>query len=122
MSSTEGDFEKLAGSFFDQVIEPLAWAKRTSFETGYFPLGPDADAQTYFEEPTPLRRMTPADFEFAGSGSAAGLIAELSRYWAREGETALAATSPRLLQIADALKRRNSKPNGDVDIFCYTLF
>ena len=122
MSSTESEFEELAGSFFDDVIEPLARAKQTSVGLDYFPLGPDADAETYFETPTPLRRMEPADFEFAGNGTAAGLIMELSRHWAKEGETALADTSPRLLEIADALKRRNSQPNGDVDIFCYTLF
>ena len=122
MSSTESDFERLAESFFDQVIEPLARAQRRSSGIGYFPLGPIADAETYFEAPTPLRRMKPADFEFAGIGTAAGLIAELSRHWANEGETALAASSPRLLEIADALKRRNSQPNEAVDIFCYTLF
>jgi len=122
MSSTEKEFAQLAGAFFDDVIEPLAGAKRAEGCCSYFPAGPDEDAMTYYEAPSPVARMTRADFEFVGNGTAAGLVAELARHWDQGGERELAAAAPRLLAIADAIKRRNAQPSGNVDIFCYTLF
>lgn len=122
MSSTEPDFEALARAFFDEVIDPLARAKRAANHPAYFPPGPDRDAETYFEAPSPVARMTPADFEFPGDGNAAGLIAELARHWSEEGEKELAAAVPRLSGIAEAIRQKNAQPSADVDIFCYTLF
>jgi hypothetical protein len=121
MSSTD-DYVPLAGALFDEIVEPLARAKRAAHATPYFPSSPDARSGTYFERPSPVGRMTPADFEFPGNGSATGLIAELSRFWTETGEPELAAAAPRLVAIADAIAAMNARATGDVDIFCYTLF
>jgi len=121
MSPTE-NYVPLAGALFDEVLEPLARARRAAGARPYFPCRADDQSDTYFEPPSPVGRMTPADFEFPGNGTSAGLITQLSRHWAEEGEAELAAAAPRLVAIAEAIAVMNARATGDVDIFCYTLF
>jgi hypothetical protein len=66
--------------------------------------------------------MQPADFEFPGGGSAAGLIDALTAYWAAQGETQLAAMAPRLHEIAEALRDEAAEGDGTVSVLCYTMF
>lgn len=122
MSSTDRDYTKLAEAFFDEILEPHALARRAAGSTPYFPMGPDPDSETYFEQPSPVSRMTAADFGFLGCGNPSGLIEALGLHWLAHGEPLLAGASPRLGAIADAIARRNLEQSADVDIFCYTLF
>ena len=113
--------DHLAGALFDEMVVPLAEARRAARAPGYFPVRCDARAHSYFK-PAGLALMTPADFEFPGEGTARGLIEELAAYWKGEGETALAAMSPRLVEIAQALGDVAEEGDGNVDILCYTMF
>src|SRR5436305_91660 len=122
MSSTDGNSAKLAAAFFDEVLEPLARRRQSAGLDAYFPMGPAADAASYFELPFPVARMSAADFEFPGHGTTSGLIEALASHWAAEGEISLAKAAPRLQAIADALAEANKPQSADVDIFCYTLF
>ncbi len=124
MSQTEMQVDRstsLSGALFDEVLVPLAGARQSAGAAPYFPAGRDAAAESYFE-PSSVRRMSPADFEFPGGGTAAGLIDALAAYWLAEGETALASSAPRLKAISEALRDEAVADDGSVDIFCYTLF
>ncbi len=122
MSSTETDRGRaLAGKLFDDVIAPLAQARRAAGMDAYFPLAAQPGATTYFLEARP-RTMAPADFEFPGGGEAEGLIDALAAAWAAEGETTLAALAPRLKEIALVLKAEAEEGDGDISILCYTMF
>jgi hypothetical protein len=121
MTQTEIDHAALSGTLFDEVLQPLAVAKRNTGVQPYFPAGRDATVTSYFV-PSSVTSMTPAQFEFPGGGSADGLIAALVTYWTAEGEPVLAAMGPRLGAIADALSNAGVPDDGSVDIFCYTLF
>ena len=112
---------ELSAKLFDEVLRPLAEAKRRAGAPAYFPTGREASIASYFETPV-LRAMSPSDFAFPGGGTARGLVDALVTHWAGEGEPALAAIGPRLGEIADALDRAAMQPDGSVDIFCYTLF
>lgn len=121
MRPTDDDPAELAGDLFDQVLLPLAMAKREVGELAYFSLKRDATVDSYFS-PSDLRSMAPADFEFPGGGSAEGLISSLAAHWIGEGEFELAAVAPRLSAIATALSQAAIADDSSVDIFCYTLF
>ncbi len=122
MSSTDEEHARgLAGALFDEVIRPLAEARRVAGQQAYFPLAGDAGAKSYFEEPI-LGVMQPADFEFPGGGTADGLVDTLSALWTAEGETGLAAMAPRLKEIAEALRQEAAEGDGTVSILCYTMF
>ncbi|MBA3913638.1 MAG: hypothetical protein H0X25_07230 [Acidobacteriales bacterium] len=121
MRPTEVDHVRLAYSLFDEVLAPLACDKRQAGASPYFPAGPDPTAASYFL-PSPVRKMTPTEFQFPGGGSASGLIADLAKHWSEEGEVVLAAITPRLTAIADALSQAAASQDGSIDIFCYTLF
>lgn len=112
---------ELSAKLFDEVLGPLAEAKRRADDPPYFPAGRDASVTSYFETPR-LRAMSHADFVFPGGGTAHGLIDALVTHWTSEAEPALAAMGPRLGEIADALDRAAMQSNDNVDIFCYTLF
>lgn len=112
---------ELSTKLFDEVLRPLAEAKRRAGDPPYFPAGREASVASYFETPL-LRDMSHADFVFPGGGTARGLVDALVMHWVGEGEPALAAMGPRLGEIADALDRAAMRPDGGVDIFCYTLF
>ena len=112
---------QLAGAVFDEVLVPLAQARRTSGAAPYFPLQQEPGAASYFVPPS-LRVMSPADFELQVGGKADPLIDALAAFWAERGETGLVALAPRLKQLADALGDEASDNDGKVDILCYTLF
>ncbi len=115
------DAAELAGTLFDDVLEPLAAAKKRAGDAPYFAAARDAGVASYFV-PSTVSSMTSADFAFPGDGGADGLIEALVAHWTEEGEAALAALGPRLAAIADAIARDAVIDDGTVDIFCYTLF
>ena len=122
MSQTKpNDSARLSGILFDDVLTPLAHARRAAGAPPYFPLGQDAQVDSYFDTSS-VRTMRTADFEFPGGGNAAGLIDALVVYWTAQGDAALAAAAPRLNAIAAALRDEAVQDDGTVDIFCYTLF
>jgi hypothetical protein len=106
---------------FDEVLVPLAKARRGSGAPPYFPLQQEASRASYFVPPT-LKVMSPADFELEVGGKSEALIDALAAYWKRQGETGLAAMAPRLKQLADSLGDEAAENDGKVDILCYTLF
>jgi hypothetical protein len=112
---------QLAGALFDEVLVPQAEARRGAGAPPYFPLREEASRASYFVEPS-LRVMSPADFELEIGEKSEALIDALVAYWARRGETGLAAMAPRLKQLADALGDEAAENDGKVDILCYTLF
>ena len=115
------DSTRLSGALFDDVMVPLADARRAAGAAPYFPLAPDPVVSSYFV-PAEHTAMTPADFDFPGGGSAEGLIDALVTYWRAQGEHALADAAPRLKAVANALHDEAALDDGTVDIFCYTLF
>jgi hypothetical protein len=122
MSSIELDRARtLAGTVFDEVVAPIGEARKAAGATPYFAPAPVADAKSYYQAPF-ARVMQPADFEFPGGGSAAGLIDALAAYWSAQGETELAAMAPRLHEIAEALKEEAVEGDGTVSVLCYTMF
>jgi hypothetical protein len=122
MSSTDVDRARaLAGTLFDEVVAPLAEARKSAGQKAYFPFAPEAGAKSYFVEPI-LRKMSHADFEFPGGGTAEGLVDALAALWTAEGEMALAAMAPMLKEIAAALKDEAAEGDGSVSILCYTMF
>ena len=122
MNRTKSDRSALlAEAMFDEIVAPLAAAKRASSAQTYFPLWREANTKSYFELPS-LKTMSPADFEFQGGGSPDGLIDALAAFWAVQGETELAAMAPRLKEFASALDDEAADNDGKVDILCYTLF
>ncbi|MGH8548917.1 MAG: hypothetical protein ACRERU_10020 [Methylococcales bacterium] len=119
MNQTKSDRSaRLAGVLFDEVLVPLAAARRARGAQPYFPLQPDPKASSYFSPPS-LR--TPSDFELRG-GTAEGLLEALAALWEAQGETELAAMIPRMKEIAEALADEHAESDGTVDVLCYTLF
>jgi hypothetical protein len=112
---------RVSGALFDDVLLPIAETMRATGAAPYFAAWRDATVSTYFS-PSPIRRMTVADFEFPGGGTPDGLIDALAAYWSDSGDAALAAARPRLKEIAAALLVEAASDDGSVDIFCYTLF
>ncbi len=102
-------------------MAPLAEQRRAAGRQAYFPLAGEPGAETYYDVP-PQRVMAPADFEFPGGGSAAGLVDALAAAWTAEGETALATMAPALKEIAAALNLEAEQGDGTVSILCYTMF
>jgi hypothetical protein len=122
MSSTEVDRARdLARALFDEVVSPLAEARRAAGKPAFFATARDPKATTYYTEPL-AGVMRPADFEFPGGGSVEGLVDALAARWAAQGEAELAAMAPRLKEIARALKDEADASDGSVSIFCYTMF
>jgi hypothetical protein len=111
----------LSGALFDDVIVPLANEHRGHSAPPQSPRWRDPDASTFFLLSS-VSRMTAADFEFPGGGTAEGLVDALAAYWLGEGETRLADCVPHLREIVEALRDEVGNDDGSVDIFCYTLF
>jgi hypothetical protein len=111
----------LAGELFDNIVAPLAASRRDSAKPTYFPLAGETGAATYYEKPL-LHVMQPADFEFPGGGSAQGLVEALAALWKSQGETGLAAMTPKLAKIAEVLQAEADAGDGSVSILCYTMF
>jgi hypothetical protein len=124
MNSTRPEQERsaeLAGELFDELLVPLARARRETGAVPYFPAWRDAGESSYFARSS-VGVMSAADFRVPGGGSPEGLIAALSAAWREQGELQLASAEPRLVAIAHALREEASNDDGNVDIFCYTLF
>lgn len=122
MNLTEpGAAARLAGELFDQMVAPLAQARRASGAQPYFPPGPDAEADSYFVPPG-TRKMHDSDFELFGDDTSKGFIDALAAYWDASGEPELAAMAPRMKQIAQAAIAEARESDGNVDVLCYTLF
>jgi hypothetical protein len=122
MNRTEpGLAAHLAGELFDQMVVPLAQARRASGSQPYFPTGPDANAGSYFVAPG-TRKMHESDFELFGDDTSRDFIEALAAYWTASGETELAAMAPRMKQIAQAVINEAVESDGNVDVLCYTLF
>ena len=112
---------KLSAAFFDEVLVPLAEARRAASAAPYFPASREAQVESYFE-PISGPPMSAGDFEFPGGGTPEGLIAALTAFWRAEGDAALSASALRLVAIADALREEAVAQDGSVDPLCYTLF
>ena len=122
MSQTNpADSAGLSGTLFDDVLTPLAHARRAAGERPYFPAGREAQVDSYFVTSS-ITTMRAADFEFPGGGNADGLIDALAEYWTAQGDAVLAVEAPRMKTIAAALRAEAVQDDGSVDIFCYTLF
>ncbi len=113
--------DSLALATFDEVLVPLANARRSAERPAYFARKGEVGVASYFEPPT-LAVMRPADFEFPGGGDPEGLIKALAKYWRSQDEDHAAAMAPRLHEIAQALREEADDIDGAVDILCYTMF
>ncbi|WP_428423769.1 hypothetical protein [Methylibium sp.] len=111
----------MSGALFDDVLVPLAEARRTSGAPPYFPPWKDATVSSYFVR-SEVTRLTSTDFEFPGDGYAEGLVDSLEAWWREHGDRELAVAAPRLKAVANALRSEAVQDDGSVDIFCYTLF
>lgn len=120
-SNDENRARRLAAALFDEVVTPLAQARRVAGQQAYFPLAAEPGAKSYYEEPV-RRVMQPADFEFPGGGTAERLVDALAASWTAEGESGLAAMAPTLKEIAQALAEEALEGDGTVSILCYTMF
>jgi hypothetical protein len=106
---------------FDELVVPLAKARRSAEAPPYFPLRQEASATSYFGPPS-LKVMSPADFELHLGDKSADLLDALGAYWAKHGDTGLTALVPRLKELAVALDEEAAEHDGKVDVLCYTLF
>jgi hypothetical protein len=123
MSSTEtSSVDDLARSLFDTTVVPIAAARQTASAAPYFPTAPDPALDSYFVPVTAARSGAPQAVDFPGGGEAAGLIEALAASWTAGGHADLAALAPGLRQIAAAMDAERGEENGDVDIYCYTMF
>ena len=112
---------RVSGALFDEVLVPLARERQRENAQPYFPEWRDQAVRTYFVQPE-IRVMTPADFDFPGSGTGAGLVQALGERWSAEGETVLCTAIPHLRSIVELLAGEAVDDDANVDIFCYTLF
>lgn len=121
MNSTEDPARQASGALFDEVVVPLAEARKAAGQQAYFPLAKATGVSSYYDEPG-VRVMAPSDFEFPGGGTAEGLVDALITSWTAEGESGLAAMAPRLKEVAEALRAESAEGDGSVNILCYTMF
>lgn len=112
---------ELAGALFDEVVIPLAEARRAAGGPPCLPLGRDEGAPTYFSPPS-LGKPGPSDFELPRGGRAEGVLAALAALWAAQGDEDLLAMIPRLEALAEVLAHERPGSDGSVDVLCYTLF
>ena len=118
MSSTK-DKELLAADFFNELLVPLALRERAA-DKSFFPLRAEAQAESYYVEPT-RRVMTATDFELRAAASLADFVKELAALWASEGHEELAALAPRLFELAEEMGEQE-KQAEDVSAFMYVMF
>lgn len=104
--------------FFRGVLVPLAEAARRE-GTSFFPLGPDAQADSYYVEPT-RRVMTRADFELRAAESLEDFVEELAALWTAEGHDELAALAPRLRELV--VHEADQDDEEEVSPFIYAMF
>jgi hypothetical protein len=113
--------DELARKMFDEMVVPLAKARKAANRPDYFPRKGDPDRQSYFDQPA-QGVMQPIDFEFPGGGDQLKLIDELAAAWMNDGNADLAELVPRLKVLAEVLREEVSEGDGSVDILCYTMF
>jgi hypothetical protein len=126
MSSTEVRDEerdavkdRSAVAFFREVLVPVAQGERESGRE-FFALRPDAEAESYYVEPT-KGLMRPEDFELRAGESVEEFVRELAALWASEGREDLAAMAPRLAALATEV-REDEEQRDDVSPFMYVMF
>jgi hypothetical protein len=115
----EQDRDRRAADFFRDVLVPAALRERAEGRE-FFALRPDADAETYYVEPT-RRTMSPADFELRAAESVEDFISELAAMWTAEGRGELAAIAARLGELAATLGAGEQQAE-DVSPFMYVMF
>lgn len=115
----EEDGNRLAVRFFKEVLVPLALRERAAGKT-FFPLRPDADAESYYVEPT-HGVMSPSDFELLAAESIEDFINELAVLWVSEGHEELASMSPGLSELAKEVSGHEDQA-ADVSAFMYVMF
>lgn len=111
--------ERAAADFFHEVLVPVALKERESGRE-FFALRPDAEAESYFVEPT-KREMRPEDFELRACESVEEFVRELAALWSSEGREELAAMAPRLAALASEVRDDEEQPD-DVSPFMYVMF
>lgn len=113
-------WESLASALFDEVVIPLAEARRDSGAPEYFPRGRRASDTTYFVEPG-VRTVEQSLLEIRDTDPVA-LVDALSAMWRAQGDVDLEPLLPHLRRLATALADESTHDDGTVDPLCYTLF
>ncbi|HZT59151.1 MAG TPA: hypothetical protein VFA21_11035 [Pyrinomonadaceae bacterium] len=108
-----------AAEFFREVLTPAAVRERAEGRE-FFALRPDAEAESYFVEPT-RRVTTREDFELRAAGSIEEFVGALAALWAAEGRDGLAAMAQRLGELA-AEFGEGEEQREDVSPFTYVMF
>lgn len=111
--------DQRAADFFREVLVPVALKERESGRE-FFALRPEAEAESYFVEPT-KREMRPEDFELRACESVEEFVRELAALWASEGREGLASMAPRLAALASEVREDEEQPD-DVSPFMYVMF
>jgi hypothetical protein len=111
--------DRSAAAFFDEVLVPVALGERAQGRE-FFALRPDAEAESYYVEPT-KRAMKPEDFELRAADSVEDFISELAALWLSEGREELASMAPRLAALASEV-REDEEQSDDVSPFMYVMF
>lgn len=121
MSPTdEPTWDELAGALFDEVIVPLAQARRDASIAAFGSAEREAGTATYFSEPS-SPSISGTAFETSW-GDATGLVEALLTHWNDLGESDLQVLGPRFLAIAERLADEPAESDSSVDVLCYTLF
>lgn len=119
MSSTDDDS---LGSYFDQVLMPMAAAMRGEGRLP-FPVAPDVTWLSYY-----VRRkrsaMEPDDFTSASCASIAELEAQLAAHWEGLGRVQLAASVGQVAIAAQAAKASHEPGPGSAEVspHVYAMF
>lgn len=113
--------ERLAAELFDQVLIPMALARRACGAPAYFPDDRETGSLSYFSSPN-IPRMEASACELPGHGTAEGLIEALAVFWKGSGESDLCSLVPMMRKIASALEDEAVENDGTVSVFCYAMF
>ena len=113
--------ERLAAELFDQLLVPLALARRARGAPAYFPAGREKGSTSYFS-PSSISVKESCELELPGEGTAERLIEALAEFWERSGEADLCSLIPMMRTIASALEDEAVESDGTVSVFCYAMF
>jgi len=111
MTSTE---DRRLGRFFDKRLVPLAERLRAS-DTRFFPLGPDAEAESYY---LPASRGEPKFIELEGPAACEKALREI---WEGQRMPELAALAEPLMALAQRLEIREDEW-GEISPFVYVMY
>lgn len=111
MSSTEAD---RLGRFFDKRMVPLA-EKLRARGTRFFPMGPDAQASTYYVAP---RRGRPEFTELEGAADCEKALRDL---WEEQRIPELTALAGPILELARQVEIREEE-SGEISPFVYVMY